>query len=350
MTTIIPTLGEYLKAKSFYQIDPTLNNRSDIYGIEVEVESLEPLKEIRTEHWITKGDGSLRYYGYEFVSPSVVEEKNIEAAISFLFKRLNKENSVIKDSPRTSIHVHKNMLSRTLVQIWTIITVYWLLESTLFKMCGPFRQGNLFCLRGNDAKGIINIAIRDIKKAPLSCLYNNDSIRYAGLNLTALPKFGTIEFRGMAGLYEEKRFYNWIDIIKRLEENSINLFSSPSDVMKKLHEWGAYRFAQLILDKHVESTFKSVNIPREIMDSSLTVVPFAYCTKWDEYNAFVLSQMNAKGKQLGMSIAEFETLVPQERNNNNRLRPRNNNLADLTAQWMIRQNENPEQGENNNED
>lgn len=273
--------------KAAYEGHRNATIQPGVFGIEVEVESTVPLDAISTQHWITKTDRSLRFHGYEYVSPRPLLKTDVSPALDFLFKRLNKTPTVIKNSPRTSIHVHRNVESLTPLDVWKIATAYWLMEPLLFKFCGQYREGNLFCLRSFDAKGIIDTCIRDLGDRPFCSFLNNDHIRYAGLNLTAVPKFGSVEFRGMSGTYDFSTITLWINLLETLCTNAVEKFTSPQHIMSALHDRGAETLIATIFGDYANNVLIKAPDPRkDVFEAAKHIIPFVYATNWEEYPVF----------------------------------------------------------------
>ena len=136
-------LKEYLKAAS---IDGD-------FGIEIEVEG-ENLPTIRSNNWHTEKDGSLRGESNEYIITKPIKIDEVREAIEYLNKRLDK--SVLNFSFRTSVHIHMNMLECTHEEILNTVYTYLLIEEPLIKFCGKERKANRFCLRLQDADGIID--------------------------------------------------------------------------------------------------------------------------------------------------------------------------------------------------
>ena len=130
-------------------------------GIEVEVEYIKAPSIFKSDTWISKGDGSLRNIGVEYVSnPLTIDtlDKSVDELITFIDK-----NPHIKDSPRTSVHVHVNCTKLTPIQIWNGLIYTWLMEESLMLMCSSSRKGNRFCLGVDSIPGTLKLARRAVE-------------------------------------------------------------------------------------------------------------------------------------------------------------------------------------------
>lgn len=198
-----------LTLKHFY---PHLTNQTGSVALELELESK---KEVYPEAvgWKTDHDGSLRYYGIEMKSASPVKEASLRAHLDNLLIGI-KNYDWILPSPRTSTHVHVNAMGLTPVQIYTAVCAYWFLEPYFFSLCDDSRKGNLFCLRLQDASGMVGLIEDDIENTCLNKMtpfrtFNGDAHRYSSINLASLYKFGSLEFRGLHGTIDMDLIDKW---------------------------------------------------------------------------------------------------------------------------------------------
>lgn len=205
-------------------------------GLELEVEADQPLPSV-TGAWKSKEEGSLRGYSMEYVTngPILCDDNKFQT-IKQLTDEINRpEYRVNKASPRTSLHVHVNVGKLTPNQTWTAATAYWLFENLLMEYCGESRKGNLFCLRAKDAEGSIRTCTRDLRsKTPFTTL-KTDIIRYAAQNMNAIPKFGSIEYRGMCGTTDAEVIDTWSTQLHNLVRNSSLHFSNPSELLDRYY-------------------------------------------------------------------------------------------------------------------
>lgn len=181
-------------------------------GIEVEVEGSSLIFK-SSKYWNLVPDGSLRS-GMEYVSiPHPVEESGF--VINELAAVTQKARFI--PSIRTSVHFHYNVQYFTLQQLFNVLVVYSLLENCLVELNGADRKGNLFCLRIKDADFLIQQLRSSLKfnKEKMLRIFNNDT-RYASLNLSALSKFGTVEYRFIKGTTDWKLIENWANALSHV--------------------------------------------------------------------------------------------------------------------------------------
>ena len=188
-------------------------------GIEVEVENVRAWGDPYTL-WAMKEDGSLRNGGREYVSIPLNGE-NVPIALLHLFQNLNED---IQFSHRTSIHVHVNVQNLTLDSITGIILTYLAVEPLLFKFVGHDRDKSIFCVPLYETE-LPNRLVSRFLKNP--ALFRMENARYAALNLDAMRKFGTLEFRHLFGTSDMDILMTWINLILSIVE-----FGSSQSVEK----------------------------------------------------------------------------------------------------------------------
>jgi hypothetical protein len=205
---------EYLNKKSL---------KGDV-GIEIECEG-KGFVQVDTEVWRSEDDGSLRGRypdsRVEYVLNKPIPITTVRAAVLEL-------NELIKDAKpnfsfRTSVHVHVNVLELTEEQLFSFIYTYLLLEEPLFYYCGNTRKCNRFCLRLQDtdslAQYLYEIFSKGIEKA---FLYNENHVRYGAINIAALKKYGSLEFRGMRGTLDVETLDIWTNALISIRNSACN--------------------------------------------------------------------------------------------------------------------------------
>lgn len=189
-------------------------------GIEIECEG-KNLKIPSEEYWITEDDGSLRgaFPGgrAEYVLNGVFKYEDVIKAIEHLNE--TQEESTLNFSFRTSTHVHLNVCDCTENEIENIIYTYFLLENVFLQYCGAVRIGNRFCLRLADAEHLITYVNHFFKNGFEAVnIFSKEHIKYAALNLAALPHYGSLEFRGMRGTMDPEILLPWIRAILSIKK------------------------------------------------------------------------------------------------------------------------------------
>lgn len=275
-------------------------------GIEIEVEPKRNAKLpiINNTHWQTKEEGSLRNGGQEYVTKGPLNfdsnfMTNIESLTNSL-RKVAKENNY-----RTSVHVHVNMTNKSLVQTFTVLTSYWLLENLLFKYCGEDRESNNFCLRLKDAEGVVTSVENSLNYSNPIIDYT-DNLRYGGVNLNALWKFGSLEFRGMRGTISPTEIYDWASTLHTLSEWSIKLFSNPKEVMDYYYDNSWKNLVNNFTVRSVKDTCLKIKDAEELVDeNAYRLIGMTYKMDWKKYqenmNFNLKKKLNSKKAQYSIS-------------------------------------------------
>jgi hypothetical protein len=256
-------------------------------GLELEVEAKHELPSATPRCWLAKPEGSLRGHAMEYVTDGPIKcDLDKFGKIKALTDLINDNKyQVDKESPRTSLHVHVNVGQLTPVQMWTSATAYWLCERLLMKYCGAdMREGNLFCLRLADADGVIKVSCKDLKgKQPFRSI-NTDKIRYSSQNLNAVPKFGSIEYRGMRGVTDPVIIDTWSDELYKMV-TSAKKYSDPADLLDKFANLDKKDFLKSLFTNSFVDTLTQVPNWRQLMDADVgRLVELGYFHDWNEWS------------------------------------------------------------------
>jgi hypothetical protein len=160
------------------------------------------------KYWRTIEEGSLRNGGREHIFKEPIDKSELDAA----FREWDDATvfSEFVDSIRTSVHLHYNVKDLPIINVYSVLAAYWLVENILVKLNGESRVGNLFCLRVQDAEYTCQSILTDIKKGQYFYETAHDGLRYSALNLAALRKFGSLEFRFLKGYHESNVIKQWM--------------------------------------------------------------------------------------------------------------------------------------------
>lgn len=216
--------------------DWVLSNQFVGLEIEIEAYSRRQINNLldTSDFWTEKEDHSLRN-GTELVLASPLMGIELRTAIAQFFQQVTNYST----GPRTSVHVHINMRQEedTLEVLRNLCMLYYIYEDAFFQMSDPDRKWCSYChpfeecppeplvciLRGETVDEILNMFERT----------QSNSARYYGLNLYALLRYGTVEFRHMSGTRDEAHVLRWINLIMELKKAAAALASqglSPSSV------------------------------------------------------------------------------------------------------------------------
>jgi hypothetical protein len=233
----------------------TKDAKGDV-GLEVEVEGNKFPKHLYNSRpavdpekipkgWKYVHDGSLRGEDnaeYIFDGPKAFD--TVPDHVNALFKMFDDYGTKLVDSNRTSVHVHLNAQKWHMNRLCSFLALYYCFEEVLSMYCGDHRVGNLFCLRAKDAPAIIPQVRNFIASDGAAGIRDNH--HYAGMNLSALRKYGSIENRLLRGAREPQLIINWVGILERLYKLSAE-YPDPREVCGAFSQVGPLQFFQDIL-------------------------------------------------------------------------------------------------------
>lgn len=244
----------------WFAIPKHLHTTGDV-GIEIEVEG-KNLPHL-AKYWRNEKDGSLRgeeSMEYVLSKPSSMKEAHL--ALKYLEAQYKRHESVIDDTVRAGVHVHVNVQHLNMLELYSFMTIYLVLEEMLVKFCGEFREGNLFCLRAMDAEFLLHRlqeAARTRRFRPLV----DDNLRYASMNVKALGTYGSLEFRAMRGTSDLDLIYKWASILHGIREVA-RTFKDPQEVISFFSYQQCEGFIDRCLGEHA-AEFKSQSDWKESM-------------------------------------------------------------------------------------
>lgn len=186
------------------------------FGIEIEIEG-DRVTIPRNQYWNQEADGSLRPKPEccEYVLKKPLSYEGAIKAIDWLNKQHKEAGTVANWSFRCSTHVHLNVQEMLVKDLLILTYLYYIFEEPIVKWAGEERVGNRFCLRLQDSMEI-PFTVEEVFSNNLGRI-NGDAIRYAALNLAAISKYGSIEFRSLNGTTDKERISKWLNAIMSLK-------------------------------------------------------------------------------------------------------------------------------------
>lgn len=214
--------------------------QGDLFGIELECEgrnvAWDGSDPNLVKDWAPHADGSLRNnhgQSCEWVFNGPVKYETSLKRIDVLFKYFEKREAKLVTSNRTSTHVHFNMGDKNAYQLVNMFILFTLLEDLLDRYCGEDRRGNLFCLSSRHAEEQVQW-ITDAVFKNFNFGVFRENFRYCSLNLAAINKFGTVEFRGMRGLDTQEDVVAWLNILNEFCEYACYTMKNPVDLIEAI--------------------------------------------------------------------------------------------------------------------
>ena len=214
------------------------------FGIEIEVEGAYlPHPEPNT--WNRVGDGSLRGNAAEYVLEQPSYQTVVKKQLEYLINLFLENGKGIDPSDRCGIHVHTNVQNLKLSHLYNMLILYFIAEDLLIEKVSPERKGNLFCLSGQDAEGLIDFITLTAGNGRIGILEapTND-LKYSALNIVTLHKFGTLEWRAMS---TPKNVKDWIKVMPVISffsgiKAAARKFEHPVQIVEKLSMDGPKSF------------------------------------------------------------------------------------------------------------
>lgn len=187
-------------------------------GLEFECENV--AKELPVEGtaglWRMEKDGSLRGAGMEFVLREPLFGEDLISSVDW-FCDWAKENR-FEVNFRTGLHVHVDMRNVNSEQLLTMLVFYALYEPLIYKWVGDDREGSIFCLPFYKAEGAVHTIAQALKSTSRMKDYLARVDRYAGLNLNALSKYGSVEWRHLMCTFDKERIVKWINVAQSFKK------------------------------------------------------------------------------------------------------------------------------------
>ena len=230
-------------------ISPRLHTKGEV-GIEVEVEGRN-LNHSNTNYWRREDDSSLKGRdNAEYVLHKPIAFKEAQGALQELTTHLR--NSSMEPSIRTGVHVHINVQDYTLTEVATLSTLYLVVEDLLLEICGEGRQSNLFCLKGCEAEYMIREAVKFFRTENLDYV-STDAIRYSGLNLASIAKYGSVEFRSLRTPANLGDIGKWVSTLAHLAKMAREDYANPIEVLGGYSHFDADIFIERVLPEYADT-------------------------------------------------------------------------------------------------
>ncbi len=229
-------------------------------GVEIEVENSPNSipRQGRWNGWNIHRDNSLRNGGLEFVTPPSYGRELVELLDSFCTAAVG---SGMVGTVRTGTHIHVNVTENDVESLKYIVGVYTIFEPALFRMVGEWRRWCNFCYSLEDAPGIIT---------PLRTLFSTSQAqdlrttatalelyRYSAINLAALSKYGTIEFRLFPTSFVRSELLLWINLVLCIVRGGEELYKTRVSPLKQLKMVGIYELARQVFGEN-QQAFSSI--------------------------------------------------------------------------------------------
>lgn len=240
-------------------------------GVEVEMEGAG--LPIRVGGWVCTKDGSLRGEAVEYVLAKPTRRATVGEALKSLDTAYKAIGAVVQPSDRCGVHIHVNMQYEEFMTVMNMISLFMIFETPLVHYCGGDREGNLFCLRSQDAEAVI-IALTNCMKDE-NFNHAGDNVRYAACNIAALNKYGSLEFRSLRTPFKMVDIEEWVKLLLKLKD-AARKFDSPKAILENLSAVGPQIFLNNVFEDMSKYLLHVDNLDAHIMEDARRVQDVAY--------------------------------------------------------------------------
>lgn len=246
-------------------------------GIEYELENLNPKlfnsNTIDRAMWEGKADGSLRGgNAREYIFKAPLSGDDCVAALENIYTAAKNDMTPFM-SLRTSAHIHVNCLDLSIKEALLFAAAGVMLENHIYTLEDPYRKWCGFCAKSDEYIGQFIENALEVNGIP-----QLQVPRYLGINVMALRKFGTIEFRQFSVPVTLEQAVSNVNLcmslkkaaIQTAEETNLNALASVGleefkpilytlyEKLKETHGAYAVETPDLLI-KYAESAFHEKN-------------------------------------------------------------------------------------------
>lgn len=245
-----------------------------LMGIEVEIDqdrhsSLVVFPDNYEPEWRRTHDGSL-HNGYEFVLAAPLKGQSIVDSVYKLYS----EPAKVLRSYTGSTHIHINMMDGVDSEaLRTLTLLAYTFENLLYEVGDSTRKWCGYANRLISAPSeVLESIIADPTLSNFARATGNIG-RYYGLNLNALTKYGTVEFRYFPTAESPEELISWVKLVQQFKKAAIEL-GSIDNLITTLSNEGTYTdFINTYFFDHIEAVLSSCSYPRvhALMNKALIV-------------------------------------------------------------------------------
>lgn len=245
-----------------------VQQKSGLIGVELEIEGVN-LPESVGGGWVVKPENSLRTLhnggpgdAWEYVTNVPHSMEGINNRLVALEKRLTKEGTQVVLTSRASTHIHLNMVPETFKTYFGFIMIFTAVEPVLIHLCGPERNGNLFCLPSYETGDIRRCIQHQVIGILNPGMYGwSGRGKYANLNLDPLSTLGSVEVRCFPNCIDAGTITRWAQWLVNMQtmaktwpqETFIDLYAH---IQNDPHQF----LQRIFTDIHLPSAVHSVNL------------------------------------------------------------------------------------------
>jgi len=225
--------------------------------------------------WSVHEDGSLHEGGVEFVFANPLFGVDIITALDdfeYHVPRLLHHDST-GSSSNTSTHVHIDMREVSDDSLAGFMLLGFMLEPLIFNALAPNRANNIFCSPLVQAKGDLQrlgqmyweLVAGNTDRANL---YLDSIERYAAINLRAMQRFGTVEFRMFNHSHSAEELLLYINVVQSIKRAVVDGRVDTTRPYLSYKDMAASMFLHTVFDEEIaeELISRSTNSPKDLLD------------------------------------------------------------------------------------
>lgn len=215
-------------------------------GYEIEIQTGDSSSSIeRSRYWRAVSEGSVQ--GFEAVLREPQGGVDLVSALEEAETIIGELRGSDKFPEMTSVHVHVDVRDMTIIQLFNFITLAIMFEPVLYNYVEPHRNKNHFCLPMSDADNILRSLTRVVARYRrdgrlsrdyLRSQWNQDEVKYAGINLSSICRYGSLEFRMHHGTADSTSLIRWGNILLKIREYAMGSDRSPNNILDTKKEVG----------------------------------------------------------------------------------------------------------------
>ncbi len=207
-------------------------------GVEIEINTPDSRDAFNSRYWNTVPEGSVQ--GFEAVLAQPLGGSELVTALDEAEREIEGLRGDDKFPELTSVHIHTDIRDMTVTQLINFLTLSIMFENVLYNYVEPHRSKNHFCLPMSDAteclhklKSFVTHHRADtLTRDRIHSLFQAGDVKYAGINLSSIPRYGSLEFRMHHGTANSTDLIRWINILLKIKEYAMGEGRSPTNILE----------------------------------------------------------------------------------------------------------------------
>lgn len=232
---------------------------NEMMGIELEAESVYvgTAAPLTLAGWTIDRDGSLRNDGREFVLSQPLAGSSLTRAIHTLFEMQSPARGQMlryQVNPRAGTHVHINWIENTVGSAAALIALMYMIEPLVYSWADEDRAWCSYCNPLSDIPAsVLNKLLRmddeDDEDEWLLREIDDEAVgRYHGLNIVALAKYGTFEFRYFPSTASRADMIKWVKFVQLAKRCAVAFENDVPSLVERLLQGDVAAFLQEYFD------------------------------------------------------------------------------------------------------